>query len=167
MARSKPTDRDGLIRRICERVEVDPVSGCMNWAGGANPGGYGVIGLQGRGTMLVSRVVVLLGGVVLTRGRHVLHRCDNPRCVNPAHLWVGSNAENVADRCRKGRTRVAVGERQWCAKLNGDTVRLIRAASGTNAQLAGRFGVSVTAVRKVRARITWRHIHETTGGATD
>jgi hypothetical protein len=104
----------------------------------------------------------------------VCHRCDNPPCVNPAHLFVGSQSDNMRDAVSKGRqkfTKVPAsakprGERHGSAKLTADDVRAIRAASPREKQrdLAARFGVAQRAVWSILKGRTWKHVKETPDG---
>lgn len=87
---------------------------------------------------------------------HVLHSCDNRRCVNPKHLFLGTNAENMADMTAKGRS--ACGTRQAKARLTDDAVRAMRGATGTTAAIARQFGVSHGAARAVLTGRTWKHV---------
>lgn len=93
-------------------------------------------------------------------GNWVLHRCDNPRCVNPAHLFLGTPADNVSDMHAKGRARQGhvIGERHGMAKLTADMVREIRASKDRQIDLAERFGVSRTCISDVQRRVVWQHI---------
>jgi len=88
----------------------------------------------------------------------VCHRCDNRACVNPEHLWLGTNDENMADMAQK--RRAAFGRRQHLAKLDEDKVRQIRAIGSSMKQrdLAKQFGVSQRAVVMILHNITWRHV---------
>jgi hypothetical protein len=92
----------------------------------------------------------------------VLHRCDTPVCVNPAHLFLGTQAQNVADMVAKNRQ--AKGTRNAFAKLNDDLVRTIRrrfAAGGvTKVELARDYGVGTTVIGNVVTRKTWRHVSD-------
>lgn len=93
-------------------------------------------------------------------GMVVMHKCDTPRCVNPAHLTVGTPKQNTQDMIRKNRHgRVApIGEASPFAVLTEEAVRAIRASSETNRALARRYGVGFTTVRSARSGKTWRHI---------
>jgi len=89
------------------------------------------------------------------------HRCDTPACVNPDHLYVGTDADNVADRERRGRSRHAIGTAHGLAKLDDDRVRSIReqaAAGVAKKALARAFGVSDTVIYSIVNRQTWRHV---------
>lgn len=90
----------------------------------------------------------------------ILHRCDNPACVNPAHLFLGTMAENNADRDMKGRARGGSrpGEKHHAAKLTDDQINEIRKATGLQREIAERFGVSQQSVSMIRNRKTWNHI---------
>ena len=89
-----------------------------------------------------------------------LHRCDTPACVNPAHLYLGTHQDNMADRNAKGRQ--ARGERHRDAKLTGEHVAEIRRAYVKGIvgvpRLAKRYGVSQRAIRQIIHRQTWRHV---------
>jgi hypothetical protein len=92
----------------------------------------------------------------------ILHRCDNPPCCNPAHLWAGTKADNVADMIAKGRALrgTSHGELNGQAKLTQEAVREIRrlAPQVSQAELGRRFGVSHNAVGFILRRESWRHI---------
>lgn len=85
----------------------------------------------------------------------VCHRCDNPRCCNPAHLFLGTTQENTADRHRKGRDARVCGSDSVHAKLTPEDVLSIRASSERHCVLARRHGVAESTIRKVRQSETW------------
>lgn len=92
-------------------------------------------------------------------GLSVCHRCDNPPCVNPAHLFLGTHAENMADRNAKGRQ--ARGDRSPVSKLTTDDVREIKRAIANRENqtaLARRFGVSHVQISHIRHGKTWAHV---------
>jgi len=93
-------------------------------------------------------------------GLVVMHSCDTPRCVNPAHLSVGTHKDNTADMIAKGRRAVAVpkGERHFKSKLNEDLVREIRASDEPNTVWAKRLGLGVTTIREARTGKKWKHV---------
>lgn len=85
-------------------------------------------------------------------GRFVLHTCDNPPCVNPAHLYLGSQADNARDRSVRARAR---------AKLTASQVKLIREAYGTGwgiTALAQDFDVSPATIHAIVNRTAWKHV---------
>lgn len=98
-------------------------------------------------------------------GKVVMHSCDNPPCVNPAHLTLGSDADNMRDKCRKGRLIVQRGTENPWAKLSEEDVLEIRrlhdpawhSGYGHKA-LAKRFGVNETVIRRIVKREKWTHL---------
>lgn len=98
---------------------------------------------------------------------HILHSCDNPRCINWIdHLWLGDHSQNMEDMAEKGRgnkgTNVNVGESHGQAKLTeADVVEILDAEKyhGLNCDLARQYGVSETTIRDVRASRSWKHLH--------
>jgi hypothetical protein len=83
-------------------------------------------------------------------------------CINPDHLFLGTNKDNTADMIKKGRQRKSEqtlrGERHGSSKLNEEIVRTIRASTGTAKSIGQSLGVPSSTVEKVRARHTWRHV---------
>lgn len=150
--------RDGAqrpaARRFWARVRKD--GDCLVW-GGSTAGGYGTIRVNRRLERTHRFAWVLAHGPV-PGGLHVLHRCDNRRCVNVSHLFLGTNADNIADRVAKGRSWRPRGERNGRAKLTVTDVRLIRAlrADGwLQVPLARRFGVSQRLVSLIVRGENW------------
>ena len=103
----------------------------------------------------------LLRGVI-PHGRWVLHTCDNPPCVNPAHLFLGDRSANMRDRENKGRGNHPKGTAHWKAKLTDDDVRTIRAryAAGgvTQEALAAEYGVQHPTIGQIVRYKHWRHV---------
>lgn len=87
-------------------------------------------------------------------GMFVCHRCDNPRCVRPDHLFLGAPSDNSGDMVEKARQ--ATGTRNGNAKLNPQRVQEIREANGTVSALARRFEVSRKTIRNIRKGETWK-----------
>lgn len=93
-------------------------------------------------------------------GMHVCHKCDNPPCVNPAHLFLGTEADNAHDRDRKGRQVAPRGEEHGCARLNESDVREIRALRGslTQVEIGRRYGIRQTTVSEIQRGNLWSHV---------
>lgn len=143
---------------------VDVSDGCWRWTGNGDLRGYGRIGAGGKsgGFILAHRLSYQMHKGQIPDGMVVMHECDNPSCVNPAHLRAGTASENIRDSFAKGR-KVCVpplhrGEDQHLAKLDDNKVRVIRASKKTNSELAREFGVSLCSIARARARMTWRHV---------
>lgn len=132
---------------------------CWMWTGYLNACGYGVVILRRGKTMLCNRASWVLCNGPIPSGKQILHRCDNPACVNPAHLFIGTHVENMQDRQDKGRT--PKGEHSGSHKLTTETVLKIREeyASGTNrCQLSRKYHTSKSNVFSIVHRLSWRHI---------
>lgn len=99
--------RPGYAGTIAERMErkrkVDPVCGCWVWHGSMDTRGYGQIRIDGKGRHATHIALELAGQPRPLEKPCALHRCDNPSCVNPEHLWWGTMKENTADMMAKGR----------------------------------------------------------------
>ena len=109
---------------------------------------------------LVHRISYELSVGPIPSGLGVLHRCDVPNCVNPAHLYVGDQQDNMRDA--KDRSRTATGERHGSHKLTAPQVVLIRAEARKGqsfGSLARAFGVSVSAISDVVNETTWTRLH--------
>ena len=106
----------------------------------------------------------MVKGLIPT-GKAVLHHCDNPPCVRPNHLFLGTDLDNVRDMVIKGRARhdgrKPQGEEHGASKLTDSDVRIIRAERNRGvlyAVLARRFGVGETAIRNIVKGVTWRSV---------
>lgn len=89
--------------RLWDKVDVGGPGECWLWTGAKNKDGYGSVGMGNGKTELAHRAVWLELVGSIPAGKYVLHTCDNPSCVRPDHLWLGTQADNVADCARKGR----------------------------------------------------------------
>ena len=148
------TDRE----RFVEKIASKPKDGCWLWGGGLHVDGYGTFHADGR-TRGAHRVSYELFKGPIPEGLHVLHLCDVPGCVNPDHLFTGTNRDNVRDMIAKGRVRGGV--RHPRAKATEDDVRAIRSdrrVGSTWSELSERYGLSIRAIRNLVNRITWRHV---------
>jgi len=158
-----------LAERFAQKHGTGP--GCWEWTGGRNGCGYGRfwIGAEGRHRTAHRFAWELYRGQI-PDGLHVLHHCDNPGCVNPGHLFLGTQAENNRDMASKGRARnePRPGEKHPLAKLNNPTVLEIRrrvARGEPQAGVAKAFGVSHQTVSAIKLRKTWRHLEDSMKGA--
>lgn len=146
------------------RVQVSGDDECWPWTGAKQGHGYGVFRAPNGQRTTASRVAFMLTRGPLPARSVVCHTCDNPPCVNPLHLFEGSQADNVADMDRKGRGcrpgASVPGEANGQAKLTEGEVReILSRPDATPTQLAARFGVSRRLVRLIRSGARWSHLH--------
>jgi hypothetical protein len=157
---AQPTRHYGLTPEERFRLYVRETPQCWEWTGYKNEKGYGVINLRGERVM-AHRMAYELAGGTIPKGLFVLHHCDNPGCVRPKHLFVGTLADNNADMDRKGRGRRGhnmPGTGNHRAKLTEDDIRAIRASPENGQVLADRYGVAREHIWAIRQRIFWSHI---------
>lgn len=141
--------------------KVDPTADCWEWTAHRKSNGYGQFTLR-KGTFVGAHTVsyALVHGPI-SPGMSVCHRCDNPPCVNPDHLFLGTQSDNAIDMFSKGRASRSKGKERANAKLNDHAVREIRAATphrGLVSVLAVQYGVSSTTIRKVLLGQKWSHV---------
>lgn len=153
--------RPAAVDRFWAKVTRADGDECWEWQGATNQHGYGIFYpvLRNR-KMLAHRY-----SLTLATGREppdcVLHRCDNPRCVRPDHLFLGSRSDNAADKVSKGRQSGAQGEANSKARLCAEQVLEIRrqaAAGKSRSQLARDFKVSLRNMRQIVDGQTWKHL---------
>jgi hypothetical protein len=153
----KSVDKEGPLH---------PVLGtrCLVWTGSKVKNGYGSIQVLGRHVGTHRFSWERYNGPIPDT-LHVLHLCDNPACVNPAHLFLDTNSDNAADRMNKGRNADAKGERNNNAKLTVEQVREIRrrycrtSQNTSNAlRLAAEFGVSTGSINAIISRRYWKYV---------
>ncbi len=165
---SYPIKKERLTTKAKARFwsKVNKTSGCWNWRASRDSHGYGRFSLNGRGAGPVAahRVSwVLEHGEI--DGAEVCHSCDNPACVNPNHLFIGTHSENMKDAQAKGRMKIKSkgkpGSRHSLAKLTEMQVlemRKMKAAGVKNRRIAEFFGVCYSAAQKITTGKLWKHV---------
>jgi hypothetical protein len=145
-------------------LKVQQCDGCWEWSGSRDRNGYGRIssGPAPATPLLTHRVSWELHYGPIPEGIGVLHRCDNPPCVNPAHLFPGTPADNNRDKDAKGRANTPNGRRCRTARLTeADIVeirRLYAIDSLSQFELGRRFGVSQSNISAIVLGKTWKHV---------
>jgi hypothetical protein len=144
------------IARFLSKVDQRGPDECWPWKAKAQTGGYGAIRVE-RKTLLANRVAFFVA-----HGRWpqpcALHRCDNPLCCNPAHLFEGSRSDNCRDMANKGRA--SRGSAHWHSKLSEADVLAIQGDRGKVLQrvTAARFGIGQDQVSRIQSGKRWRHV---------
>ncbi len=154
---------------------ADSPEPCWLWQEGTDSDGYGKCRVPGFSERRAHRIAYMLTYGPIPDGLWVLHKCDTPRCCNPAHLFLGTVVDNTADMTAKGRVargdrhssrthpeRIRRGECCSFAKLTAENVRLIRTAYARGgvkyATLAEQYGVSPATIGKVIRKTQWAHV---------
>jgi hypothetical protein len=141
----------------------EPNSGCLLWLGSVYRG-YGQTSLRGR-RLIAHRAAWIVAHGDIPDGLFVCHKCDVPSCINPAHLFLGTHDDNMADRSAKGRAARMRGEKNASAKLTQEQADIIRDMPGTQEAVAARFGVNRSVVGKIKRGEIWRKSPVLTGAA--
>lgn len=139
-------------RRFWSRVDRSGgPNACWPWLGGKHERGYGQMNWNGK-TVRCSRKVWEITHGPIPRGLHVLHKCDNPPCCNPRHLFLGTVKVNAEDRTQKHRGYIGYGEANPATKWSDAEIAELRrryAAGETRKQLAAAYKMSIPNVRKI------------------
>ena len=135
-----------------------PFDGCWIWEAYCIPIGYGSFGLGRRTMMLAHRAAWILYRGPIPAGMNVLHKCDVRSCVNPDHLFLGTQSENVRDMFSKGRDNRAKGERQGSAKLTASQAAGILSDARNNREIADNLGITRDHVADIKRGRAWKHL---------
>jgi len=144
--------------RLLAKLKFGSPNGCWLWGGACHPQGYGFIKRKDGAQLRAHRVAYELMYGPIPKGLFVCHRCDNPQCVRPSHLFLGNHAENMADMVAKCRSAQMKGSENGSAKLQESDVKTIRFLSGKYHEIASRFGISASMVGLIKRRERWVHL---------
>lgn len=169
-----PPINDRLKARFWPKVAVTAQNDCWNWIGAKDVAGYGRLGYWTEGKtipILATHISLAIAGYPRPKKGLALHSCDNPSCVNPAHLRWGSYAENAEDMLQRGRgvttnthqatmRRVAArGERHCCAKISNQQVAEIIRDNRIHRLIAADYGISRAYVGELKSGKKRGHCH--------
>lgn len=150
--------------RFWKKVEKGGPCECWNWNACKNELGYGNLNLFGK-SLLAHRVAFAISKGAFRSSLKVCHSCDNPSCCNPSHLWLGTDADNVADRDAKGRLvkgKTFHGGSHVNAKLTDEQVSEIRAlyafGEWLHRELGEKYGVSRGTIQRIVTGARWKHL---------
>lgn len=139
--------------RFMAKVVRIPIAGCWLWEGAADDKGYGRFSYLGK-PVLAHRWIYETLRDDIPDGMFLCHSCDVPACVNPAHMFVGTQKENMADAVSK--RRVSAGEHRPLAVLTRQAVNDIRASDEPRRLLASRYGVHEMTIGKIQRGERWK-----------
>jgi hypothetical protein len=145
-------------------AKVEKTDGCWQWTGSRNSDGYGNFHDRGTHSTKAHRFIYERTYGEIPPGYNVCHRCDNPSCVRPDHLFLGTQADNMRDCQRKGRYSRAtgqIGSAHHYSKLKESDIPIIRSlrASGVTFKAIGqRFGVRDVTIQNIFNGHTWSHV---------
>lgn len=145
--RGPKNDIEWILDRLKRGIIINPTTGCWEWQGLKTPNAYGKFRI-GKHHVSAHRMMweCVYGE---TQGLWVLHKCDNPCCINPDHLFLGTHMDNMQDRTIKNRAGV---------KLNVKAVRDIRTSKLSPKELAKKYKVTVSSIYAIFKRRSWKHV---------
>lgn len=148
------------IARFWIKVKIGEPNECWEWKSYRFKKGYGGFQIRTQNTF-AHRVSWVINFGIIPEGLCVCHKCDNPPCVNPNHLFLGTVADNNKDRSEKGRSADVSGEHNPCAKLKTEFISIIRESNKmglSQRKLAKKFGVGKTTISRVLHRTHWKMV---------
>jgi len=148
------------IERFFDKVLPEPNSGCWLWTGAVNSKGYGSFSLDGK-LMTAHRASWLIHKRRGTGGLMICHRCDTRTCVNPDHMFLGTNTDNQRDSIQKGRRPPTSGEMNPRARLSESDAVAILQDTRTQKVIAAQYGVSTSTVAMIKSGRNWPHLRRT------
>lgn len=151
-----------MEQRFWSKVQKADGDACWNWMASLDTRGYGNFGIASDKKFNMQRAHrvawELTHGAGSASDKVVCHTCDNRRCVNPGHLFLGTQRDNMQDCIAKGRLGERSGTNNPRSKLQESDIREIRASGISLVALSQQFGISKSTVHSIRARQTWRHV---------
>ena len=147
-------------KNFWNKVNKKGTDDCWEWSGSCSCWGYGILIIKTR-PMRAHRVSWEIHNGPIPADLCVLHKCDNRKCVNPNHLWLGTNEENTQDRHKKHRDYSPKGELNVFCKLTEQQVVQIKKLLDNgvpNVQIASKFNISQQNICNIKKGRSWRHV---------
>lgn len=145
-----------LEKRFWSKVNILNDDSCWEWIAGLTTHGYGNFKYLYKSISSNRMVWFLLTGEF--PDLHVLHTCDNRKCCNPKHLFLGTNLDNIQDRVSKNRSVRLSGEKNGFSRLTNNDILFIRDSNLNNNDLALKYKVSNRTIRDIKSHRSWKHI---------
>jgi hypothetical protein len=151
-----------VYAKVIKKINIDEATGCWYWVG-TKMRKYGLVKFNKIG-IRVHRVMYSIFNGLIPEGLHVCHKCDNPACCNPEHLFLGTVKDNVRDCISKGRFKFNLplkrlsGENHPRAKLTNYQIGLIRKDKRVQREIALDYGVAQTQISNIKSGKTWKHV---------
>ena len=146
------------LNRFRKKVQIDLNTGCWNWCGYIHKTGYGYTSNKSSGLRRAHRVSWYLHNGDFDRSLYVLHKCDNRRCVNPDHLYLGEQQNNVNDMIARGKIVNPVGSHHGRSKLTERQVIEIRKSGLTGREVSKKYKIGEANASFILNYKTWKHI---------
>jgi hypothetical protein len=147
-----------IFTRFEEKFVVNQTNGCWEWKAFTNPSGYGTFQLSKKVSSLAHRTSYKLYKGDFDDSLCVCHHCDNRKCVNPSHLFLGTVSENNRDRDNKGRGADRKGVVNGRSKLTEELVMWIRESNQSAVKLAKMFGMGRSPIQRIKTNQAWTHV---------
>ena len=146
------------LKERLDRLSKADAGGCRIWQGRPNGEGYGHHFWKGKIHRAHRLSWEVANGRPVPPGMVICHKCDVPLCINPDHLFLGTDADNMADKMKKGRHRFFSGEDNRASRLTAEKVIAIRNDQRSVEKIGRDYGVSPSTIQAVRKRITWKDV---------
>jgi hypothetical protein len=140
-----------------ERTSVNKETGCIEWTRHTNVNGYGTLKYK-RKQRMAHRFMWEYKYGAIPEGKIICHKCDNRKCINPEHLFLGTTQDNVDDKMKKGRFVASSGEKNGYSKLTKEQIIAIRDDVRPQTKIALDYGISQSNVSIIKRKQSWSHI---------
>jgi hypothetical protein len=147
------------INRFFKKISSPDNNGCINWLGAINGHGYGQLKFNGKTVGAHRFSYIYHHNKEIPKNLYVCHKCDNRKCVNINHLFLGTQTDNFSDCVKKGRN--VMGERQWKSKLDSCQIKLIREMLFLKYKpsfIAYIFDITRSTVSQIHNNKTWKQV---------
>lgn len=153
-----------MIKKIGDRYIINKETGCWEWTGGMRPNGYGVVVLGIKylpASIRAHRFSWMAFNGEIPDGLFVLHKCDNRKCINPNHLFLGTHKDNAEDRERKGRDNRPFGEAVYSAKITNDIAAYIKydiQNKMSRSDVLKKYGIRIPMYQSFKQNRAWKKV---------